>query len=206
MKKRITICVAALAAVLMLLSACGGSTMEAVDWEQKDVPAYYVGTYTFFDYQRAKSDATYTPAKDADGNDILEFTIKADGTFVANGKEYPAHYYETYTALADGKEKITMDEPFVMYALDDESISIDVFNTAEAAYDDGASGDASSEEPNDAESGDVQVAPADVVAGGFSSGDDEYDQALKAAGDIVAAITVSVGKNKWEAHGMYVKQ
>ena len=101
-KTRIMILVA-VAVMLLALSACGRKSYETA---QAELPDYYPGTYVYFEYEypaEASEDVPDAilasvemmgtgPQKDADGNDILEFTVKQDGTLVVNGKEYAARY------------------------------------------------------------------------------------------------------------------
>ena len=93
-KTRVILLIAA-AAMLLALSACG----KSYETKQAELPDYYPGTYVYFEYQEdTSSDELWSmemetgPQKDADGNDILEFTIKQDGTLVINGKEYATRY------------------------------------------------------------------------------------------------------------------
>lgn len=92
MKKKLAVCAAVLLVITALLSGCG-------KYKKGDLPDSYIGTFRFYEYdytggsnEFVPTASLYEPTKDSAGNDILEFTVKADGTLVANGKEYAGSY------------------------------------------------------------------------------------------------------------------
>lgn len=93
LRKKTALALIAALVLLLALSACGGSSVTVEgDAPKYDLPDRFVGTWVFYDYKDADGKSLSSPQKDADKEEILEFTITDDGVLTVNGKTIKGCY------------------------------------------------------------------------------------------------------------------